>query len=332
MSEEEPACLDKDLALGGKALTRRDLDQALRHHADLSHLVHTGNKVMSDQHTLPGGSRSERASLRVRAGPHTWSLSAFSEICAMAQTKEQTAELEGHTRKQAHEDRGYGCIYKITRRATGKAYVGLTTRRFRQRINGHRNKADRPLHKIKKDKGCRKLHYAIRKYGWDAFDAKVLYAEVPTVMLPVMEIMAISQHGTLTPGGYNLTPGGETSPMLNPIVRARARKVMQSEEVVAKREKVFSSEAFKAKVGKEAKAVWGGYTAEERNARAEHMAAASRRGWVEKREAKMAGMTPRKAKAYWQGLRNKGLERARRMLLNHPERYVGRNPIAEVEE
>jgi len=46
----------------------------------------------------------------------------------------------------------------------------------------------------------------------------------------------------------------------------------------------------------------------------------------------MAGMTPRKAKAYWQGLRNKGLERARRMLLNHPERYVGRNPIAEVEE
>jgi len=245
-------------------------------------------------------------------------------------TKEEIAQTEGHTRKQAHEDRGFGCIYKITHRKSGKGYVGMTKLRFRQRMLGHRNKANQTPRTG--NAGCRKLNNAIRKYGWDAFDAKVLYAEVPTAMLPHMEIMAIAQHGTLSPHGYNLTPGGEISPMLNPIVRARAREVMQSTEVVAKREKVFSSKAFKEKVGKESSAVWAGYTAEDRNARAEQMAAASRRGWVEKREAKMAGMTPRKAKAYWVAGKKRGVERAGRHLLNHPERYVGRNPIAEVEE
>lgn len=165
-----------------------------------------------------------------------------------------------------------------------------------------------------------------------AFDAMVLYAKVPTDMLPKMEITAISMHGTLTPYGYNLTPGGETSPMLNDAVRAHARKIMQSDEVVAKRQKVFSSQEFKAKVGEQSKAVWSGYSPDERNARANLMAKASRSGLVEKRELKMAGMTPRKAKSYWQQLKNKGLKRARLMLCNHPERYIGRDPVAEVEQ
>ena len=146
-----------------------------------------------------------------------------------------------------------------------------------------------------------------------------------------MEIIAIAMHGTLSPAGFNLTPGGETSPMLNPVVQARAREVMHSEEVVAKRQKVFSSNEFKAKVGKESKTVWDGYTAEERNARAEHMAAAARRGWIEKREAKMANMPSYKAKAYWQELKEKGLRRAQLHLRKYPERYIGRNPISEVE-
>ena len=250
----------------------------------------------------------------------------------MNRTPEEIAETEGHTRKQVGENRGYGCIYKITHRDSGKAYVGLTKFRFRRRMNGHRNKAMRPEAKRVKDKGCVKLHNAIRKHGWDAFDAKVLYAMVPNHLLASMEITAIAQHGTLTPAGYNLTPGGETSPMLDPGVRAHAREVMQSEEVQTKRAKIFGSQEFKDKVGKESKAVWEGYTAEDRKARAEHMAAASRRGWIEKREAKMADMTARKAKAYWNSLKNRGLERARRMLREHPERYVGRNPIAETEE
>ena len=240
------------------------------------------------------------------------------------------AETEGHTREQAHEDRGFGCVYKVTHRESGKAYVGMTQRRFRQRMCGHHSKATGKSGEERK--GCRKFHAAIRKYGWDAFDKRVLYAEVPIAMLPAMEIIAIAAHGTLTPNGYNLTPGGETSPMLDPDVKARAKVVMASEEVQAKRQKVFGSAEFKERVGKASSDVWAGYSQEKRIARAEHMAAASRAGWIAKREAKMAGMSPSKARSYWKELKCKGLTRARRMLRNHPERFVGRNPIADVEE
>lgn len=254
---------------------------------------------------------------------------AHFEACPRS-PRSRRAEKEGHTRKQAYENRGYGCIYIIRRRSTGKCYIGLTERRFRQRINGHKNKAQRKKRK-RKDKGCRKLHNAIRKHGWGAFDARVLYAEVPTAMLPAMEITAIAMHGTLTPGGYNLTPGGETSPMLNPIVRARAREVMQSEEVRAKREAVFSSDEFKAKVGKESKALWEGYTVEDRNARALATWAAQMPNKLAKREAKIAGMAPCKAKAFWTSAKKQAIRRARNRLRDFPERYVGRNFIAELE-
>lgn len=240
------------------------------------------------------------------------------------------AETEGHTREQAYENRGFGCVYKVTHRKSGKAYVGMTQRRFRQRMCGHHNKATGKSGEERK--GCRKFHAAIRKYGWDAFDKRVLYAEVPIAMLPAMEIIAIAAHGTLTPNGYNLTPGGETSPMLDPDVKARAKVVMASDEVQAKRQKVFGSDKFKERVGKASSDVWAGYSQEDRIARAEHMAAAARAGWIAKREAKMADMSSARARSYWNALKHKGLVRAERMIRKHPERYVGRNPIADVEE
>ena len=215
---------------------------------------------------------------------------------------------------------------------TGEGYVGQTEKTFRHRMNGHRNKAKaRGWNK----RGCRKLNAGIRSHGWDGFHRQVLYADVPREYLPLMEIVAISMHNTfeaLNPGGYNLTPGGDVSPMLDPHVKKRAAKVMASEEVQAKRKKVFSSDDFKKRVGKASSDIWKGYSQEDRIARAEHMAAAARAGWIGKREAKMADMSPLQARSYWNQGKNRGLERARRMLRNHPERFVGRNPIADVEE
>ena len=238
-------------------------------------------------------------------------------------------EREGWTRVSRASERTHGLIYKITNRKNGKGYVGLSLMAFKKRMQGHKSKA---LSAGKMVTGCRALNAAIRKHGWESFRKEVILPNVPRAGLPHWEQRMIATHGTLAPKGYNLTPGGETSPMLNPEVQKRAKEVMQSAAVVAKRQKAFSSPSFLAKVSKESKAAWDGYTVEDRNARAQHMAAAARRGWVEKREAKMADMIPRKAKVYWQGLKNRGLERARRHLRQNPERFVGRNPVAEVEE
>ena len=147
-------------------------------------------------------------------------------------------------------------------------------------------KATSPRHFLpeKWSRAVARLNAAIRKHGWESFRKEVILPNVPRAGLPHWEQRMIATHGTLAPKGYNLTPGGETSPMLNPEVQKRAKEVMQSAAVVAKRQKAFSSPSFLAKVSKESKAAWDGYTVEDRNARAQHMAAAARRGWVEKRE------------------------------------------------
>lgn len=224
--------------------------------------------------------------------------------------------------------RTHGLIYKITNCKNGKAYVGLSLVSFKKRMQGHKSKALSG----KTTMGCRALNAAIRKYGWESFHKKVLLPMVPRAELPQWEQRMIATHGTIAPKGYNLTPGGETSPMLHPEVQKRAREVMQSATVVAKRKRAFSSESFLTKVSKESKAAWNGYSVDDRNTRAQRMAAAARNGWIEKREAKMKTMTPLKAKSYWNQLKNRGLNYAIRHLRNHPERYIGRDPIAEVKE
>ena len=42
----------------------------------------------------------------------------------------------------------------------------------------------------------------------------------------------------------------------------------------------------------------------------------------------MADMIPRKAKVYWQGLKNRGLERARRHLRQNPRAVCGTQPCS----
>ena len=307
-------------------LTRRDLDKSLWHH---------GNAEDEKEQESGRTSASKRPLEEGNGGQQGGVLTRPSAICPHSpRSAERKAEEEGWTRKSRAKTRNTGIIYKVTLKATGEAYVGMTEVSFKKRMQGHKSKA--LSDNWKSEAGCRKLNAKIRAHGWDAFHKECLYANVPKQLLPSLEITMIALHGTRAgpngTGGLNLTDGGERSPMLDPEVRKRAREVMKSPSVLAKRSKVFSSTEFKSKVGKESKAVWEGYSVDERNARAEIMAAASRRGWIQKRETKMATMAPLKAKSYWKQLKNRGMERARRHLRNHPERYVGRDPIAELEE
>lgn len=82
-------------------------------------------------------------------------------------------------------------IYKIINKITGKSYVGKTNN-LSARMKNHRNSTC-----------CRYLYNAIKKYGWENFEVKVLQ-ECTRDEAPVLELEYILRENTLVPNGYNL--------------------------------------------------------------------------------------------------------------------------------
>ncbi len=94
-----------------------------------------------------------------------------------------------------------GYIYKLTF-ASGKAYVGMTARTLKRRLDMHKAYAGNESY------GNRLVYNAWRKHGDPIVE---VIAEAPDDQLPALEIRYIAEFGTLTPGGYNLTAGGEAT-------------------------------------------------------------------------------------------------------------------------
>lgn len=97
-------------------------------------------------------------------------------------------------------------IYVITNTITGKQYAGQTRCGLVERWRKHWRRAEA-------NKGaCRALAAAIRKYGKDAFTIEAireLPADATQEQIDAAERDAISELGTLSPGGYNLIGGGK---------------------------------------------------------------------------------------------------------------------------
>ena len=107
-----------------------------------------------------------------------------------------------------------GVLYKLTF-SSGKSYIGVTKKRLAQRLAEHRREAR---------VGRRNLavYNAWNKYGEPL--ATVIEEVEDYDLLLRNEITAIAEHNTLTPGGYNLSFGGDTSPMSRPEVAERTKK------------------------------------------------------------------------------------------------------------
>lgn len=93
-------------------------------------------------------------------------------------------------------------VYKITSRTTGKVYIGVTIRKFDERMRNHKN-----------NKSKTKFYNAIRKYGWEDFDKEIIEQCDNLQDLFYKEIYWIEQYNSYK-SGYNSTPGGDVSPML----------------------------------------------------------------------------------------------------------------------
>lgn len=97
-----------------------------------------------------------------------------------------------------------GIIYIVTS-PSGKSYVGQTRYDIKSRWRDHIYDATDP----KKDH-CKLLNRAIRKYGGDNFEFKIL-CECDDCELNYKEEEYIKMYNTLKPNGYNLKEGGSTS-------------------------------------------------------------------------------------------------------------------------
>lgn len=88
------------------------------------------------------------------------------------------------------------CLYLIT--LNGQQYVGQTNDTY-VRFIGHRSSSS----------GCRYIHSAINTYGWDNAKIEILLTDLTLKEANRLETHYIDTLGTLAPGGYNLTRGGD---------------------------------------------------------------------------------------------------------------------------
>jgi group I intron endonuclease len=89
-------------------------------------------------------------------------------------------------------------IYIITCTANAKQYVGIT-KDLKRRWGQHKTlNGSAPA-----------LHAAIEKYGMDAFAFTHIADAFDSECACAIEQMLIKEHNTMSPNGYNLTPGGE---------------------------------------------------------------------------------------------------------------------------
>lgn len=102
-----------------------------------------------------------------------------------------------------------GVIYKFTF-PNGKVYIGQTVKAPKKRWHLHRVKAN----------NCWLLARAIKKYGWANIKKEVL-VELPNDELNAYEVKFIDLYGSVKPGGYNLTKGGDFNPMDSKKIRKR---------------------------------------------------------------------------------------------------------------
>lgn len=116
-----------------------------------------------------------------------------------------------------------GVIYKMTFQ-NGKIYVGQTCVGFEKRMTQHRRFASFDNPKLA-------VHRAWKKHG--APQCCVI-AIVEKYELSNTEVRAISAFNSFGNAGYNLTPGGETSPMKVPATVEKVRALAKTPERIAR--------------------------------------------------------------------------------------------------
>lgn len=92
-------------------------------------------------------------------------------------------------------------IYRITNKVTGKSYIGVTSTGSAKRWTRHLMDCRKNVH--------RPLYHSMNKHGVDSFVIEVIDRAIDWQDGLRKEVEYIEKLGTLFPGGYNITLGGE---------------------------------------------------------------------------------------------------------------------------
>ena len=92
----------------------------------------------------------------------------------------------------------YGIIYLIKNKLNEKCYIGQTVQALGKRIYRHRYKSNKKIMPIS---------VAIKKYGWNNFETKLLSTCYSLEELNEEEKRMVNEYNTWSPFGYNLRAG-----------------------------------------------------------------------------------------------------------------------------
>ena len=113
-------------------------------------------------------------------------------------------------------------LYCITNLINQKQYIGITNN-YKKRWSNHccNNDSSMPIAQ------------AIKKYGKDNFDFRVLESNIPVEEIEQIEIKAIEDYNTLVPNGYNVAKGGYYNQLFTPKYGIdNGRALLTEEEVI----------------------------------------------------------------------------------------------------
>lgn len=137
-----------------------------------------------------------------------------------------------------------GVLYKLTA-PSGKSYIGITSFDVSRRVDEHARAAAKGVDTA--------LYAAIRKHGLLAFSTEILGHSESWPELCEMEKVAILEHGTYAPSGYNMTEGGDGVIGIPPESKRRHReksakaatRAWATSEMRNRRAAVFATDGFK---------------------------------------------------------------------------------------
>lgn len=179
-------------------------------------------------------------------------------------------------------------IYKITNHANGMCYIGATTQPLERRMQDHCSRANSDRTSI--------LHKAIREFGKDNFSAEIICYARNSEELIFLEIKAIKEHGTLFPGGYNMTTGGKGTmdrrllESTKLLISEKARGRLVSEETKAKLSAALKGKPQPWNCGPTGLPAWNKGIPHSKEARSKMSAAQTNRYRHDSRQIEMYGV------------------------------------------
>jgi group I intron endonuclease len=118
----------------------------------------------------------------------------------------------------------YGYVYLVTCQASGKYYVGQTTKTVVERWAAH-------VRAARCGRNNRLLHKAIRKYGPEAFTVKSIMYANDQKELNYLEDLVIEAFMSVTRlSGYNLTTGGDSGGKLSAETKAKMSAALKGKK------------------------------------------------------------------------------------------------------